>query len=213
MRHDRLLDFTTQIAEYANRQDWSPVVVTGFVRQAEEIFNRDLRVDRMLSANDALIASRCAPLPDDWLEMDLVRIAVAPSAYYPSGFAPIVYKPRAEFFATQDECAAGVYTIEGRQIFIGGLPDTIDGHTLRIDYYAEVPVFSDANPSWVYTKYPESLSRHRALPRRAARSWRRAVGRQFQTDVRRDDSKAQRRAPVFARVGLAAVAHPNADFG
>ena len=108
----------------------------------------------MLSANDALIASRCAPLPDDWLEMDLVRIAVAPSAYYPSGFAPIVYKPRAEFFATQDQCAVGIYTIEGRQIFIGGLPDTTDGQTLRIDYYAEVPIFSDTQDSWVYTKYP-----------------------------------------------------------
>ena len=147
-------DFTTQIAEWANRADWSPITISGFVSQANEIFNRDLRIDRMLSANDALIASRCAPLPDDWLEMDLVRIAVAPSAYYPSGFAPIVYKPRAEFFATQDECAAGIYTIEGRQIFIGGLPDTTDGQTLRIDYYAEVPVFSDTNPSWVYTKYP-----------------------------------------------------------
>ena len=147
-------DFTTQIAEYANRQDWSPVVVTGFVRQAEEIFNRDLRIDRMINSADALIASRCAPLPDDWLEFDFCRLSVAPSAYYPSGFAPIVYKPRAEFFATQDQCAAGIYTIEGRQIFIGGLPDTIDGQTLRIDYYAEVPVFSDTNPSWVYTKYP-----------------------------------------------------------
>ena len=147
-------DFTTQIAEYANRQDWSSVVVTGFVRQAEEIFNRDLRIDRMLQADDALIASRCAPLPDDWLEMDLVRIAVAPSAYYPSGFAPIVYKPRAEFFATQDECAAGVYTIEGRQIFVGGLPNSIEGRTIRIDYYQEVPVFSDTTPSYIYTKYP-----------------------------------------------------------
>ena len=147
-------DFTAQIGEWSNRQDWSPVIVTGFVRQAEEIFNRDLRIDRMISSCDALIASRCAPLPDDWLESDFCRIAVAPSAYYPSGFAPIVYKPRAEFFATQDECAFGTYTTEGRQIFIGGLPDAIDGLTVRIDYYAEVPVFSDTQDSWVYTKFP-----------------------------------------------------------
>ena len=147
-------DFTAQIAEWANRQDWSSVVVTGFVRQAEEIFNRDLRIDRMLQADDAVITSRCAPLPDDWLEMDFVRLSVAPSAYYPSGFAPIVYKPRAEFFATQDECAVGIYTIEGRQIFIGGLPDATEGQTVRIDYYQEVPVFSDTTPSYIYTKYP-----------------------------------------------------------
>ena len=110
-------DFTTQIAEWANRADWASVTIAGFVRQAEEIFNRDLRIDRMLSANDALIASRCAPLPDDCWPRDGPG-AGSPSlrsAYYPSGFAPIVYKPRAEFFATQDECAVGVYTIEGRQ--------------------------------------------------------------------------------------------------
>ena len=147
-------DFTAQIAEWANRADWSPVTIGGFVSQANEIFNRDLRIDRMLQADDALIASRCAPLPDDWLEMDFVRLSVAPSAYYPSGFAPIVYKPRAEFFATQDECAFGIYTIEGRQIFIGGLPNDIEGQTVRIDYYQEVPVFSDTTPSYIYTKYP-----------------------------------------------------------
>ena len=147
-------DFITQIAEWADRADWSPITISGFVSQANEIFNRDLRIDRMLQADDALIASRCAPLPDDWLEMDFVRLSVAPSAYYPSGFAPIVYKPRAEFFATQDECAVGIYTIEGRQIFIGGLPNNTEGRTIRIDYYQEVPVFSDTTPSYIYTKYP-----------------------------------------------------------
>ena len=147
-------DFKAAISEWENRADWSDVLVTSFVRMAEAKFNAELRIDRMLSANDALIASRCAPLPDDWLELDMVRIATAPSAYYPSGFAPIVYKPRAEFFATQDEKAVGLYTIEGRQIFVGGLPNTTDGQTLRIDYYAEVPVFSDTQDSWVNDKYP-----------------------------------------------------------
>ena len=147
-------DFKAAISEWENRADWSDVLVTSFIRMAEAKFNAELRIDRMLSANDALIASRCAPLPDDWLELDMVRIATAPSAYYPSGFAPIVYKPRAEFFATQDEKAVGLYTIEGRQIFVGGLPNTTEGQTLRIDYYAEVPVFSDTQDSWVNDKYP-----------------------------------------------------------
>ena len=154
-------DFTTAIAEWANRSDWSPTLVTSFVRNAEEKLNSELRIDRMIQSNDALIASRCAPLPDNWLEMDFVRLGWM-ADYYPSGFAPISYKPREEFFSTKDQDAIGIYTIEGRQIFIGGPPDTTEGQTVRIDYYAEVPVFSDTQSSWVYTKY-QSLYRYAAL--------------------------------------------------
>jgi hypothetical protein len=152
-------DFTTAIAEWANRQDWSPILVTSFVRGAEEKFNQELRVDRMIQTTDATIASRCAPLPPDWLEFDFVRLA---NDQFATGFQPIHYKPRDEFFSMDDEVAIGKYTIEGRQIFIGGAPNTTEGQVVRIDYYGEVPVFSDANPSWVYTKYP-SLYRYAAL--------------------------------------------------
>ena len=144
-------DFKTQIAEYANRGDWSDAVVTGFVRQAEEKLNAELRVDRMIQFNEGLIAARCAPLPDDWLQMELVRIANDNAA---DGFLPIRYKPRDEFYTTVDNWMYGFYTIQGRQIFIGGAPDTVDGQTVKLTYYGEVPVFSDTQPSWVYTKYP-----------------------------------------------------------
>ena len=151
-------DFKTQIAEWANRQDWSDGLVTSFVRNAEEKLNQELRIDRMIKTNDALIASRCAPLPDDWLEMDFIRLA---NDQFPSGFQPIYYKPRAEFFLTDDAKAIGIYTIEGRQIFIGGAPDSIDGQTVRIDYYGEVPVFADDTPSGSTT----SISHCTDMPR------------------------------------------------
>jgi len=152
-------DFTTAIAEWANRQDWSPALVTSFVRNAEEKLNAELRIDWMIQTKDALIASRCAPLPPDWLEMDFIRLA---NDQFSGGFQPISYKPRAEFFSTDDAKATGVYTIEGRQIFIGGPPDATEGRTVRIDYYGEVPVFSDTVPSWVYTKF-SALYRYAAL--------------------------------------------------
>ena len=63
-------DFTAQIAEWANREDWSPVLVTSFVRMAEQKINAELRIGRMIRSADALIAARCAPLPDDWLEFE-----------------------------------------------------------------------------------------------------------------------------------------------
>jgi hypothetical protein len=144
-------DLKAQIAEYANRQDWSDALVTGFVRQAEQKLNAELRIDRMVQFDEATIASRCAPLPDDWLQMELVRVA---NPNVPDGFIPIRYKSRDEFYNLVDNWAYGFYTIQGRQIFVGGAPHTVDGQTLKITYYGEVPVFSDDQDSWVFTKYP-----------------------------------------------------------
>ena len=105
----------------------------------------------MIQFDEALIVSRCAPLPDDWLQMELVRIA---NLNAPDGFLPIRYKSRDEFYTTVDNWMYGFYTIQGRQIFIGGYPDTVNGQTVKLTYYGEVPVFSDDTDSWVYTKYP-----------------------------------------------------------
>jgi hypothetical protein len=126
---------------------------------AEQKFNAELRVDRMIQFNDALIAARCAPLPDDWLAMDLVRLENANAA---DGFSPIRYLSRDEFFNLSSDWAQRYYTIEGRQIYVGGDPNTTDGQTLRIAYYGEVPVLTDDQQSWLYTKYP-SLYLHAAL--------------------------------------------------
>ena len=67
-----------------------------------------------------------------------------------------------EFFNLTDCDAFGYYTNKGRQIFVGGTPDTTEGQSLRITYYAEVPVFSDTQDSWVYTKF-QTLYRYAAM--------------------------------------------------
>ncbi|HEX5211628.1 MAG TPA: hypothetical protein VFW22_07835 [Pseudolabrys sp.] len=147
-------DLKTSIAEWANRQDWSDALVTSFVRQAEQKLNAELRVDRMIQFDEALVASRCAPIPDDWLEFVSdagVKIANKNAA---DGYLPLRYKARDEFFNLNQNWAYGYYTIQGRQIFFGGPPDTVDGITYKIAYYGEVPVFADDVPSWVYAKYP-----------------------------------------------------------
>jgi hypothetical protein len=72
----------------------------------------------------------------------------------PGGWAPIRYKPREEFLQLPDKWSIRYYTIEGRTIFFGGTPDDVEGVQFQIFYFAEVPVFSDALNSWVYTKYP-----------------------------------------------------------
>ena len=83
----------------------------------------------------------------------------------PTGWKPIHYKPRDEFYRLPSTPYAsasvpnynstyGYYTIEGRTIYFGGPPDAVNGITFQLSYYAEVPVFSDTQDSWVYTKYP-----------------------------------------------------------
>ena len=104
----------------------------------------------------------------------------------------------------------GIYTIEGRQIFIGGLPDVIDGQTVRIPIIImpKCLSFSDTVPSYIYTKYPGLYLNARALSElrsmRSARSKRRPI---TMADDGRGDLKAQRPASLFARVGLASRAH------
>ena len=145
-------DFKTQIAEWANRADWSDALVTSFVRMAESKFNQELRVAEMIQFDDGLITSRCAPLPPDWLAMDLVRVANENGA---DGFLPARYKSRDEFFNLTDNNSWMYYTLVGRQMFFGGTPEPVDGTVYKIAYYGEVPVLSDTQQSWIYTKHPQ----------------------------------------------------------
>ena len=145
-------DLKAQVAEWANRQDWSDALVTSFVRMAESKFNQELRVAQMIEFAENTVTCRCAPLPDDWLAMDLVRVANDNGA---DGFLPARFKARDEFFTQRDSYTWMYYTIVGRQIFFGGTPNPVDGTPFKISYYGEVPVLSDAQQSWIYTKHPQ----------------------------------------------------------
>jgi hypothetical protein len=118
---------------------------------AEQKMNAELRISRMICMAENTVTQRCAMLPDNWLESDLVLVA---ATNVPGGWLPIRYKARDEFFQTPDKWATNFYTIEGRQIFFGGTPDEIEGIGFQIYYYAELPVFADDTDSWLYTKYP-----------------------------------------------------------
>jgi hypothetical protein len=151
--------FIATLQDWANRSDWSLDLVTSFVRDAEAKFNAELRVRQMLQFDEALIINRCAPLPDDWLEMEFVRIQ---DSCAPDGFSPIRYRARDEFFRQQDDPRIRNYTIEGNQIYFSGPPDDINGITYKLVYFGEVPVFSDTVDSWIYDKY-QSMYRNAAM--------------------------------------------------
>jgi hypothetical protein len=144
-------DFQAQIKEWANRGDWSDPLTVSYIRMAEQKFNQDLRVDRMVKESTITSTSRCATLPDDWLSMNLVSIASSRAA---NGWLPIRYKSNDEIFNLTDRNAFLYYTIVGRNINFGGTPVPVDGTPFQIFYYGEVPIFSDTVSSWLYRKYP-----------------------------------------------------------
>lgn len=147
-------DFKASIQDWANRLDWTDALVTSFVRMAEQKFNAELRVDRMIKFFDALVISRCAPIPDDWLEFVSDAGVKFQNQNGADGYLPMRYRPRDQFFNTNVNWTFGYYTIQGRQIYFGGPPDDVNGVIFKIAYYGEVPVFADTVPSWIYTKYP-----------------------------------------------------------
>jgi hypothetical protein len=151
-------DLQASIKDWANRQDWSDALVVSFIRMAEQKFNQELRIALMIKHSASQIADRCGQLPPDWLEMQLVRIESTVGA---DGFTPIHYKPQDEFFRTtvrNDQYSFPTtslfYTIVGTEIYFGGIPDTVNGTTYKIAYFSAVPVLSDTQTSWLYTKYP-----------------------------------------------------------
>jgi hypothetical protein len=160
-------DFATlcaQIADFANRQDWSQALVTSFIRFAEQKFNAELRIGQMIATTQNTVTCGCAPLPSDWLETDLLLMA---NDATPTGWVPLTYKARDEFFRIPATPYSGTYvqnynstwlnyTIEGLTIYFGGVPDEVEGTLFQMNYYQEVPVLSDTPlvPSYIYTKYP-----------------------------------------------------------
>ena len=154
--------FCTQIADWANRQDWSPALVASFVSMAEEKLNSRLRIGQMIATTQNTVTCGCAPLPSDWLETDLILMA---NDATPTGWIPITYKPRDEFFRIPATPYSGTYvqnfnstwltyTIEGLTIYFGGAPDPIEGTLFQMNYFQQVPVFATTGSSWVYTNYP-----------------------------------------------------------
>jgi hypothetical protein len=147
----QLTALTTQIQDWANRQDWPPTLVQSFIKMCEQKLNAELRVSRMLNSAANTITCRCSTLPDDWLEMFLVRIANENGA---DGFLPIRYKSNDEFFNLTDDWSYGYYTIVGRVINFGGAPDATEGVAYTINYFSELPPLNDQTDSWLLTKYP-----------------------------------------------------------
>jgi hypothetical protein len=154
--------FCAQIADFANRQDWPQSLVASFIAMADQHLNTNLRIGQMIATSQNTVTCGCAPLPGDWLETDLLLMA---SASTPTGWVPLTYKARDEFFRLPATPYSGTYvqnynstwlnyTIEGLTIYFGGAPNEVEGTLFQMNYFQQVPVMANVGSSWVYSQFP-----------------------------------------------------------
>lgn len=135
-----IAEFIEQIKGWINF-DYSDDLVTSWIRMAEERINTELRVREMIKVDRGLfIQDPTAPLPEDWLEMDLVRRLDRKE--------PLRYSDRHDFYTKDTD---GYYTIIGDFIVIGGPFNK--GVEVEIYSYRQVPPLGE-EATWLYKKHP-----------------------------------------------------------
>jgi hypothetical protein len=122
--------------------------LTAFIRQGERKTSNELRIADMIQIDTATLFQRRVTLPSDWLATDFVR--------GPDG-KPLRFKARQEFYELND--GRKYFTQTGRWIEIGGDPDAVDGKSIELSYFGDVPALTNdaMNPSWLANKYLEVL--------------------------------------------------------
>jgi hypothetical protein len=121
-------------------------VVTSWIRMAEEAISKRLRVKEMIQIDVGTLVQDPYLLPDDWREMDFVRVI---------GGKPRRYVPRDDYYNTDQEFAddqKNCYTLVGKYIIVGGVVSTAPIQ-LEISYYQDIPPLG-TDPNWILTKSP-----------------------------------------------------------
>lgn len=137
-------EFSDQIRGWLNF-DYTDGLVLSWVRMAEERINNELRVREMIKIDRATFTSNPAAfLPDDWLEMDLVRRL--------DRAEPLKFVARHDFFGKEND---GYFTIIGSYLMVGGHFGV--GTEIEIASFRQVPPLTE-EPTWLYEKYPRLLT-------------------------------------------------------
>src|SRR5688500_12230162 len=116
-------------------------VVTSWVRFTDEWMSEKLRCKHMIAIDDAALTSKRVRLPDDWEELDTVRI---------NDEAALIYAPRDEFYDSELD-TRGRYTIVGNYILIDR-EITDPPSNVEISYYESIPPPGNSD-TWVTLHY------------------------------------------------------------
>lgn len=141
-----LTDFYTTIRSWMNlgEEEFPDALVDSFVKMAETTLGPLLRVKHMIQIDTGVVAVNRVLLPEDWLELDLVRIINGPV---------LKFRTREQFYAeSEDENHnSGYFTVSGNHLILAD--NVIDGETTEIHYFQEIPSLGEEN-NWLMTHYP-----------------------------------------------------------
>ena len=147
-----ITDYTTlqaAAAEYLNRDDLT-ARITGFIQLAEAKFNRELRVNSMLTRLAIAPSSEYLAAPADWLEsysLGLVSTVANP---------PLAFVGQAEFRDLKARQLTGntrYYTLVGTDLQF--LPAPSAATNMMLIYYAKIASLATASTNWLLTKSPD----------------------------------------------------------
>jgi hypothetical protein len=144
-------DLQASVAGWLHRTDLTTQIVD-FITLAEERFNRELRLRRMVT-NAALTTTagvNTVALPADWLETENVTL----SSTSPPGAMEVITPEQMdrEYPLNYVTGQPGVYTLVGSNLILGPTPDAV--YTVSLDYYQKIPALATNSTNWLMTNYP-----------------------------------------------------------
>ena len=128
------------------------LVVTGWIRMAEEFLSNALRVKHMIQIDTSLIVDERVPLPRDWQEIRMVRVLPSKGALRyntPDAF----FNP--EFPEDPDDKLPGQkrrYTVLGNYLYVGGA--IAPGIQVEMTYYQDIPPLTEESNNWINYYHP-----------------------------------------------------------
>jgi hypothetical protein len=147
----KLSDFCNEIRAWTN-VDHSDVLITSWVRMAEERINLELRHKDMICRSTANMVDDSTELPNNWLELTSVR--------YPN-CRPHRLVTEDEFWtrraadgptATVGDAFDNIYTIIGNTLMVHPVPAKVP-QPITISYYAGLAPISENGPNTFMEKY------------------------------------------------------------
>lgn len=146
-------DLKASVAAWAHRSNDSELVaiIPDFVTLAEARISRDLRLRKQITTATALTTAnvQTVALPADWLEFENVSVAGNPEIQLT--YVPVEHLD-SRFPAGGTSGQPVFYTIEGDNLLIGPIPDTV--YTLNLIYYARFPALATNSTNWLMTNHP-----------------------------------------------------------
>tara|TARA_R100001594_G_scaffold49216_1_gene82144 strand:- start:5113 stop:5736 length:624 start_codon:yes stop_codon:yes gene_type:complete len=145
-------ELKTAVAGWLDRDDLT-AVIPDFITLAESNFNRTIRHRKQVTRSTATIDSRYSATPADWLQTVQLILQTSPIQQLEYVTNEAINEMRAE---SNTANRPRYYTHVGTEIEVYPEPDSSNGYTGELVYFAKIAALSDSNTTnWLLTLSPD----------------------------------------------------------